>query len=232
VTAEDSHGNLTSYSITVNVEENVPPVVTIEQPKPNQVVVRGLPYDFKGNSFDPNEPNNSLPCSNLAWSYKPTAGISVTTYVGNKCFISSVKFMTLGDHTITLAGTDSSGAQGTDHVTVQVVEPGSPDAIFLEPKQSFFLGDETLTLKGRGFDPESSNPMTFTWEVMIGGVRQTIAFGTAQNNQPFTAPFSPAQFFGPYVCGTKQVTVILTVTAASGKKVYATRDYSILFGPC
>jgi hypothetical protein len=68
--------------------------------------------------------------------------------------------------------------------------------------------------------------------VSIAGVRQPITFGTTSSGQTFTFSFKPSDYFAPYTCGTKKITIFLTVTDAGGQKIEVARDYSILFGPC
>ncbi len=232
VTAEDSDGNAANYDITVTVAQNTPPTLTIVAPTPNKVFHTGESTGLTGKATDPNEPSGTLLCSSLFWSYRLTNGISIPVSIGTGCSQALFKFGSSGDYTITLIGTDSMGAKGSASVNVKVVEVGVPTAYITAPTDEALNADETVALKGYGNDPDSFDLIKYKWEVSVAGVRKTITFNAAQSNQTFTFPFKPSNYFPPFTCGTKKVTIFLTVTDSAGQTIEVSRDYFILFGPC
>ena len=232
VSTTDSDGNQASHSITITVADNTPPTFTIEQPAANAVIFKGANNNLEGTSYDPNEPNDKLPCNKLFWSYRRSGRISYDVFLGSGCSIPFVKFTNTGEHVITLSGTDSLGAKGSTQITVKVVEPGSPIAEILEPEDSALYADQAVMLVGSAYDSDTNDPLAYKWEVVVGGVHTTLKIGTTQANQQFTREFKPSLYFAPLTCGTKKATIVLTVTDSSGIKFEVSREYYILFGPC
>jgi hypothetical protein len=232
VSTTDSDGNKASHTITITAAKNTPPTFTIESPVANAVIFKGFSTNFIGKAYDPNEPGETLPCDSLYWSYIKIYNVSFPVFVGNGCNIPLVKFPSTGDYQITVSGTDSLGAKGSAHTTVKVVEPGSPIAEILKPVDSALYADQAVMLTGTAWDTDSNNPLSYKWEVVVGGVHTTLKIGTTQANQQFTREFKPSLYFAPLTCGTKKATIVLTVTDSSGIKFEVSREYYILFGPC
>ncbi len=106
---KDSDGNEAIHKITITVE-NTPPTMSIVNAS-TPVYYAGVPYSFKGKSFDPNEEGDTLPCSSLSWRAQRTDGFFLDYPVGQGCDIF-VTFGQPGDWKLTLTGVDSAGAKG------------------------------------------------------------------------------------------------------------------------
>ena len=233
VTVKDDEGLTKQDAITVIVEPNTPPKMKINNPAMNQQFYTGVTYNFTGESYDPNEAGSILPCSSLAWTSKK-AGSVTTVALGNGCGVPA-KFLTAGDYTITLKGTDSHGGTGTASVNIKLVAPpasGPPVVTLISPlDQSFLYGDVPFTLKGIATDPDGKSPLTYKWAVNDNGNYQVIKTGTANNNQQFNTSWTPNLTI-PHSCGSHQVTLILTVTDADGETKMIQRTIFIGYGPC
>lgn len=176
-TATDSKGNTGSATLELDVI-NTPPAVAISSPFNGQQFFRGVGYTLRGVSYDPNEPDYQLPCSNMAWGDESTP-------LGTGCDLA-VSFTSNGNRTLTLTGTDTHGGSGSASVNISVVDPPAnlpPVVNITSPQNGITLGpDQVVKLLGNASDPEGG-AVTLAWDVTTGYDPGT---GLGANTYPVT----------------------------------------------
>ncbi len=208
-TATDSGGATSSASIILNVV-NYAPTVDIGTPAPGASVHRGASIVLRGGSFDQSEPGEALPCGSLVWT-SSVAGDADFPRTGCE---TAVSFASNGPRTITLTGTDSHGATGTDTVSITVVEPPPnlpPNVQISSPTHGSSPPiDLPLSLTGAAIDPEGDTPLTYQWTVKLGTLAP-IVVGSAASVQ-----WTPRDTYAFNQAGTWTVEVRLNVTDSLG----------------
>src|SRR5262249_9375483 len=220
VTATDNDGATAADIITVNVS-NTPPTVKIIKPTPAQTLYKGFPYMLQGDSFDPNELGQSLPCNSLKWS-STLVGAQFGVVLGSGCALP-VTFSSVGSYSIGLTGVDSSGAMGFANVLVNVVNApaNSPPVVtILNPADGAYLDPYAfVTLKATAVDPDNKNPVSYKWALQNGAVQTTLGMGNVNNSpqpQVISLPWKPATNV-PFSCGGGTVRLYLYATDVDGK---------------
>lgn len=109
------------------------PTVRILVPNTNTTLLRGEPFTFKGEGFDP----HSLPDgrATLAWYEGTTKLADGPDY--------TVAYQSAGSHTLTLVATGEYGKQAATTVTVNVIDPTRTpgEIVIVTPKQNEVYGD-------------------------------------------------------------------------------------------
>jgi hypothetical protein len=206
VTATDDDGGQASDSIGVTAA-TLPPSVSIDVPANSGVNLNlGVPFAFKGSSFDPNEPFLSMPCSALTWtSSNPSDPFPVSGCT------PQVTFQSLGMRTITLKGVDSFGLSATAMTSVVVVNApsGAPVVGILNPHAGDFLDAYTpVTLVGVVQDLSDPNPITYHWVLQNGTTSTTLGTGTVVGSGQPTLQWTPNANV-PFHCGSTDVVITL-----------------------
>lgn len=215
VTATDNDGATSSDSIGVTAAL-LPPAVSIDVPAAiGADLTVGVPFAFKGSSFDPNEPFLAMPCSALTW----TSSNSADPFPVSGC-TPQVTFQSVGSRTITLTGIDSFALSASAATTVTVYNPpsGAPVVGILNPHAGDFLDAYTpVTLTGVVQDLSDPNPMTYHWVLQIGTTSTTLGTGMITGSGQPTLQWTPSANV-PFHCGPTDVVLSLdaqTPTSAS-----------------
>lgn len=134
LTARDSQGSAGTDSVSVSVQANDPPVVTITNPGEGASIGDRSGVTLQGTAEDPED--GTLSGASLEWSSNVDGVLGTGTSVGTG--------LTLGTHVITLTATDGDGGTGSVSVTVNVYDEPPP---LLAPNL-VFVGEAggTLTL--------------------------------------------------------------------------------------
>jgi hypothetical protein len=234
VTATDDEGLTSKDEITITVEQNTPPKMTIKFPFPNGQLFKGVTYSFEGDSYDPDEVSDKLACSQLYWTSKP-GGISFPVSLGTGCNVPAT-FTSLGQYTITLFGTDSQGAKGTAQVTIQVVEPpasGKPIVTIVKPADNeLLLAGTKYTFLGSATDPNYTTPMNYTWELEMNGTTYILGSGWATNGQQISLNWTPTSQQLGHTCKSYLASLKLRVIDPDGEMGVQVKLIYIDFGPC
>jgi hypothetical protein len=230
VTATDEDGATASDSIVVTVINNGP-TVWIDKPTAGELLYPLSPYVFEGDSSDPNEPFNRLPCNALKW----TSNNATDPFPQWGC-TPQVTFSTYGSRVITVKGTDSSGASGSASVYVNVVQQplfAPPNVTILQPagNKTGFDANQTVWLKGTANDPDHKSPLTFTWKVKIGSTFKTLYTSTLADGQTSNRFWTPSADV-PFQCGGTPVRLYLYVTDPDGMVGVAHVDTYIFYPTC
>jgi hypothetical protein len=230
VTAEDSHGATATDTVVVSVSNDAP-TVWIIKPTPNQTLYTGSPYVFEGDSWDPNEPFQKLPCNSMKW----TSSNATDPFPKWGC-TPPVNFATTGVRTITLKGTDSGGAFDTASVVINVVNPpvnGPPTVTILKPagNNSGFDANTWVWLQGTANDPDNENPLTYVWKLKDGATWTTLFTGPMNDEQIVNKLWKPSNNV-PFHCGGKTVRLYLVVTDPDGMTGSAYVEVYIGYPPC
>jgi hypothetical protein len=106
----DSGGLSDTDTITVIVNPNTPPVVTITAPPSGSTYNEGDPITFVGNATDAQDGDLS---ASISWTS------SINGILGTGASITT-STLSVGTHTITASVTDSGGLSGSDSITVTV----------------------------------------------------------------------------------------------------------------
>jgi hypothetical protein len=156
----DSGGLSDSDSITVTVNANTPPSVTITEPADGSVFNEGQSITFAGTATDAEDGDIS---DSISWSSDLDGGL------GTGASISTT--LTVGVHTITAEVTDSGGLSDSDQITVTVNANASPVVTITAPADgsSFNVGDP-VTFTGTATDAEDGDiSADIIWSSSIDG---------------------------------------------------------------
>lgn len=118
-TAMDSGGATATATVVVDAR-NTPPLIRAYQPYDGQRFWARVPRRLRAATYDPNEPDQAVPCDRLVWT---SSAASDPSPLAVGCD-AEVTFATAGGRTLTLTATDSHGAQATHTVSVVVEDPG------------------------------------------------------------------------------------------------------------
>lgn len=200
LTATDSRGATGTARVTMTVEENAAPSVSISSPPDDSDFVEGTAIAFEGSATDPED--GSLAGAALVW----TSGLDGQIGTGSSFDRDD---LSRGRHTITLTATDSNGATGTAAIEVVVTSAANqaPSASISRPGAgAIFDAGTSITFQGSGSDPEDGAlpEGSLAWSSSLDG-----PFGTGTS---FT--------FGGLSVGTHEIT--LKVTDSEGASATAT----------
>ncbi len=107
-------GGLTAFaSVTVTVNANAEPTVSIDAPAGGSTFTEGQSITFSGTATDNEDGDLS---AQIAWSY--TTNGSAPTAIGTGASVGSA--LPVGTHTVTATITDSGGKSATDSISVTV----------------------------------------------------------------------------------------------------------------
>ncbi len=147
--AVDSEGASGSASVTVSINPvaTTPPTATIASPTSGAAFAAGATVTFLGSGTDAED--GALSGAALAWR----SSVDGELGTGSPLPIST---LTVGPHTITLTATDSSGASGTDQITLTILAPNQPpSAQILAPADGAqFTAGTLITFDGSADDAE------------------------------------------------------------------------------
>ncbi len=109
----DSHGGTDSTSVSVTVNANADPVVTLTSPTTGSVVAVGASVSFAGSAADPEDGDLSAA---LVWTSDLDGAI------GSGASFSTAG-LSQGTHTITASVADSHGGSGSASISLDVAQP-------------------------------------------------------------------------------------------------------------
>lgn len=145
--ATDSAGEDTSTSITIYVG-NSAPGITITSPAGGSAFTLSEYITFEGSGYDAED--GALQDEDLVWSSNRDGGLGQ----GSELVVSG---FSQGRHTITLSGSDASGALGRATIEISVGDI-SPEAVITSPSDgSGYDLDEEIYFSGTGKDSEDGD---------------------------------------------------------------------------
>jgi hypothetical protein len=165
VTVTDSGGLTGTAQITLSVEVNSPPTVTITTPASGSIFIEGELISFSGSAGDAEDEDLT---TGLAWQSDLDGGIGS----GGSFATSS---LTVGVHTITATVTDSGGLTGTAQISLTVKANQPPTVTISTPGSgSIFIEGELISFSGSAGDTEDEDLTTgLAWQSDLdGGIGQ------------------------------------------------------------
>ena len=166
LTATDDDGATGSDTITVTVNPpgNAAPTVTISAG--SGTYVGGDTVTLVGSGTDPED--GTLSGTDLEW------GSSLDGALGTGSPLATSS-LSVGNHTITLVGTDSGGASATDQVSVTVLQPNTAPTVTITSGAGTYDAGDPISLAGGGSDPEDGAlaGTALVWSSNVDGVMGT-----------------------------------------------------------
>jgi hypothetical protein len=144
--AEDSDAQIGTATVTIEVVDNLPPIVTISSPDDSDSYSLGESVDFNCSAVDP----EGLIVANgdIVWSSDLQGALGIGANVVNALSV-------VGTHLITCAAVDADGALGSATVSVTVVDNFAPEVEITNPDDgSYFLTGTTVPFNGVATDAE------------------------------------------------------------------------------
>lgn len=133
----------------VPTDGNNPPLVTIIAPTENQSFNNGATVTLTGTGVDSEDGN--LTGASLVWSS------SVDGALGTGISLQTSS-LTVGNHTLTLTGTDAGGKSSTDTVSIVISsttqQNTAPTATIVTPTAGSYTNAQTITFAGAGNDAD------------------------------------------------------------------------------
>ncbi|MFO0597689.1 MAG: PKD domain-containing protein [Myxococcaceae bacterium] len=212
LTARDSQNATGTASVTVSVNQpnNQPPTVAITQPTSMLTVFQGTSVTFAGTGTDPED--GALTGPALAWTSSLDGALGTGSPLTNST-------LTVGDHTITLVGTDSGGNSDTASVVVRVLPANQPPVVTITaPANNTQVSSGTsLAFTGTALDPEDG-PLTgasIRWSSSLDG---TLGTGSPLNTASLsvgTHTITLAATDSGGRSGSASITVTVTMSSAN-----------------
>ena len=142
----DSDGNTGEDRITLTVTPDSPPSVEIQQPADGATILARLPVSFAGAGTDPED--GDLPSDRLEWTSSRDGEIGTGTAF-------SRSDLSVGEHSVSLMGTDSDGNTAVDVVRI-TIEPNTDPVVTIESPQDgdVVLARLDVSFQGSGTDAE------------------------------------------------------------------------------
>jgi len=161
-TVTDADGQYNEASVSIQVIQNEPPVLTIITPGEGSTYSRAQTISFTGEATDAVDGNIS---------YKIVWTSSLDGALGTGATVTRAN-MTLGTHTITASVTDNNG-NTISRTVVMIVVDGQPPSVWIDAPingQTFKVGD-TITFSGGASDPADGNiGGSIVWYSDISGI--------------------------------------------------------------
>lgn len=233
-TAEDITGLTTSDQVTIKVG-NVPPQVTILQPQVSTTIHPNLPTPLVGAAIDYNEPGMQLPCNAFEW----TSSNGVDPFPVAGC-LANVTFGTAGARVLTLTGTDSDSAMGTDQVIINVIGAPSTSGPLLsisspiEGDLALWDPGQTWPLTGTINDPSVQGSLQYEWTVITSAGETTLGTGTTPPSQETTIverSWKPSDNVA-FNCGGNWAKICLYATNAAQNTKFICNQLTVAYPPC
>jgi hypothetical protein len=144
----DAHGAPGSDQITLTINPNTPPVVSITSPANGSSATQGSPVAFSGSATDSEDGDLT---ASLSWESDLDGSIGSGAGF-------SILVLSAGTHTITASLTDAHGAPGSDQITLIINPNTSPVVTISAPADAStaVLGD-TVTFAGSANDAEDGD---------------------------------------------------------------------------
>jgi hypothetical protein len=145
--------------------ENAPPIVNITSPADGSRFDEGEPVTLGGTALDAED--GMLEGESVVWSSDKDGILATGTTV-------AIANLSVGDHTITLTGTDSDFATGDDVISVGIdaLPPQPPTATIIQPlADEVFAGGVPISFFGTGEDPDGADleESAFAWTSNLDG---------------------------------------------------------------
>ena len=209
----DSRGLPGSDQITVTVNANVTPTVSITAPADGTTEDTGSAVTFSGSASDPEDGDLT---TSLAWSSDLDGalgtGASVTTSA-----------LSVGTHTITGSVTDSLGAAGSSTITLTV--NGSPAVAITAPADGSSSTETTpVTFTGTASDEDGDLAASLAWTSSLDGALGTGASVTTSALSIGTHTITAAVSDSRGLPGSAQITVTVNANVTPTVSITAPAD--------
>ena len=168
---EDEVGALCVDEILVNVGEE--PTVSIVAPQSGEVVSLGDSVLFNGVL---NDAEDSVTTLAVSWESSTTGQMITGTPDSQGYHQFSRNDLEAGVHTITLTGTDSTGLEGSDTVTIRVNTPPNMPTVSLSPTMVY--GSDSVTVSISNSSDDDGDPVTNLIQWYENGVLTTNTLST------------------------------------------------------
>ncbi len=144
----DSHGGIDSADVTITVDANTAPAVTISSPADGSSSIETDPVSFIGSASDAQDGDLT---ASLSW----TSDLDGAIGSGGSFALTT---LSIGTHVITASVTDSHGAPGSDNVTITVNANTPPSVTITGPADGTMatIGD-LVTFTGVASDLEDGD---------------------------------------------------------------------------
>ena len=168
-------GYVDAYRAVAAVKANNPPTVKIIQPAGPTTGYQDVL--FNAQVKDPETPSLSWGSADFSSRLVFSSNIQgeLCTAIGDATgagtsLTCTVTQLSLGDHTITATATDPFGAQGTDSLSISIVNTAPTANITFPPSGSTYFTSQKVNLRGYGFDPDEPIPNTnLSWTSNLSG---------------------------------------------------------------
>lgn len=173
--AEDSDGQVSTATVTIQVVDNLPPVVTIESPDEGDSFSLGESVTFACQATDPD--GDPIANANIVWTSDLQGPLGIGADVVNALSV-------VGTHLITCSAVDAEGAEGSDTISVVVVDNFVPEVEITNPDDGdYFLNGTSVTFIGNANDVEDGalTGLSLAW---YAGAQQIGSGATIQTTLP------------------------------------------------
>jgi hypothetical protein len=219
LTARDREGAVGQATVAVELE-NESPEVEITSPADGYTTILQDTVAFVGSASDFSEPLG-FPCDAFVW----TSSNPDDPFPMQGCGVAAA-FDTVGTRTITVSVADDFGAQGSDSILIDIVEPDPLDPPTITV---------TAPVAGSLLDPHSPTTVSSDWTTQVGGL---VATGFSIEYNGIEYPLTPSLFSQvtldsvlPSDCGSQAATISAWITDSNGQAV-DTVDVEIGWPPC
>ncbi len=210
--ATDSRGLVGSAMITLVVEVNDPPTVSITAPAPSSNFVQGRLVTFSGTATDPEQGDLS---ANITWTSSRDGNLGTGGVV-------STTGLTVGTHVITARILDNRSLQGTATVTITVEVNDPPVISITTPANGAVIHMAApVAFSGGAIDPEDGTlTAAMTWTSSRDGAIGTGAGFSTSSLSIGTHTITARAVDTLNLAGTRQITIqiindvpVVTVTS-------------------
>jgi hypothetical protein len=155
----DAHGAPGSDQITVTINANAPPVVSVTAPASGGSAIAGQPIGFAGTATDAEDGDLT---ANLGWNS------SIDGSIGSGGSFST-SGLSVGTHTITASVIDAHGAPGSDPITF-IIHANTPPAVTITEPNSIYVEGTPVTFAATATDGEDGDlTSNLTWVSDLDG---------------------------------------------------------------
>jgi hypothetical protein len=163
-------GYVDAFRAVSSLRENQLPQVTIVSPREDTSISWGV-FFGRADVQDPEE-GGWFPdtIESVTFSSDRDGHLCTTTTETSGFYDCSKSIISLGDHTITATATDIFGRQGSQSISVEVINNPPSTRIYWPPTNSQFRTDQSVDFRGLAYDPDEGMPdSNLVWISNIDG---------------------------------------------------------------
>jgi len=210
VTVKNSRLDTATATISVNIEANSDPEITITSPEDAQFFTPSDAITLEAMVSDAEDSPETLTVVGVS-SIDDDLGLTSTPSSAGD-WAANLEDLSVGEHLITLTVYDETGLSGQDTVSLTINEPPSAPSVVITPDPAESGVQLTASLTEESTDSEG-DPITYEYQWYVGGVEYpggttpVVAAGVTQRDEYWEVMVSAKDPYASSAAGVASITI-------------------------